>query len=283
MSFSNLEIILKELKQTDYNSYLCATFSLREDLKKIAAILLLQNELKKISDIASEDMIGMVRIAWWRENLEEIFLQNKKKNHHLLEVIYDLKNDIDYDLLKQALEGFESDFNSEKKFKNKAELETYIFKTREVFFLIILRLLNFRDQLLSKKLARNLAIISFYFDLLQKIKNEDEKVTRFFYDGFFSELGISAKFWQENNIGKKYDDNLLIIIKYVVKQMEEAFANIDKIRKLLPKNLRNLLVKKDLAEILLGKLRKKNFDIFTSDLLARSFAMKVRLLNRSFL
>ncbi|MBU6338647.1 MAG: squalene/phytoene synthase family protein [Rickettsiales bacterium] len=278
MSSSNLQIILKELKQSDYNSYLCATFSLREDLEKVAAILLLQNELKKIFDIASEDMVGMVRIAWWRENLEEIFLQNKKKNHHLLEVIYDLKNDIDYDLLKQALEGFESDFNSEKKFKNKAELEEYIFKTREIFFLIILRLLNFRDEFLGKELARNLAIISFYFDLLQKIKNEDEKVTRFFYDGFFSELKIEAKFWQENNINKKYDENLLVIVEHVVTRVEEACNSIDKIRKSLPKNLKNLITKKDLAEILLCNLRKKNFDIFTSDLLAKSFVTKIRLL-----
>ncbi|MBM5783088.1 MAG: hypothetical protein FJ368_06700, partial [Pelagibacterales bacterium] len=64
----DLELIVKELKQMNYDAYLCTTFALREDFKKIMAIFLLHEELKKVVDIAKEDMIGMIRIAWWREN-----------------------------------------------------------------------------------------------------------------------------------------------------------------------------------------------------------------------
>ncbi len=278
MSDSNLSIILKEFKEADYNSYLCTTFSLRQDLEKVTAIFLLQHELKKISNIVSEDMIGMVRIAWWKENLEDIFLQNKNKNHYLLNTIYNLRNNIDYNLLKQAFEGFESDFGVEKKIKNQSYLEEYIFRTYEVFFLIILKLLNFKDEFLTKELAKNLASISFYFDLLQKIQNEDEKVTKFFYDGFFAELEVKTEFWQKNNVEKNYDENLLIIVKYIAKQIENSCLKIDKIRKFLPNNLKNLLARKDLAEIIICDLRKKDFDIFIVDLLLKNLANKIRLL-----
>jgi hypothetical protein len=278
VSDSNLSIILKEFKEADYNSYLCTTFSLRQDLEKVTAIFLLQHELKKISNIVSEDMIGMVRIAWWKENLEDIFLQNKNKNHYLLNTIYNLRNNIDYNLLKQAFEGFESDFGVEKKIKNQSYLEEYIFRTYEVFFLIILKLLNFKDEFLTKELAKNLASISFYFDLLQKIQNEDEKVTKFFYDGFFAELEVKTEFWQKNNVEKNYDENLLIIVKYIAKQIENSCLKIDKIRKFLPNNLKNLLARKDLAEIIICDLRKKDFDIFIVDLLLKNLANKIRLL-----
>lgn len=278
MSDSNLSIILKEFKQADYNSYLCTTFSLRQDLEKVTAIFLLQNELKKISNIVSEDMIGMVRIAWWKENLEDIFLKNKKKDHYLLQKIYDLKNDIDFSLLEQSFKGFESDFEMENKIKNQSHLEEYIFRTYEVFFLIILKLLNFKDEFLTKELAKNLAVILFYFDLLQKIKNEDEKATRFFYGGFFAELGVKAEFWQKNNVEKNYDENLLVIVKYITKQIENSCLKIDKIRKFLPNNLKNLLARKDLAEIIICDLRKKNFDIFIANLVAKSFTIKIKLL-----
>jgi hypothetical protein len=139
----NLKLIIQELRVLDYNSYLCTTFCEKKDFHKISAILLLQAELKKISDITDEDMVGMIRLAWWKENLQDIFLNNKSKNHHLLDVILSFKNEIDFELFWQVFEGFEKDFSEEKKFQNKVQLENYIFKTQEVFLLIILKILNF--------------------------------------------------------------------------------------------------------------------------------------------
>lgn len=270
----NLKLIIQELRVLDYNSYLCTTFCEKKDFHKISAILLLQAELKKISDITDEDMVGMIRLAWWKENLQDIFLNNKSKNHHLLDVILSFKNEIDLELLLQAFEGFEKDFSEEKKFQNKAQLENYIFKTQEVFLLIILKILNFSDENLVKKIAKNLALISFNFELLKKIKNEDEKIVRFFYPEFFEELNIEIKSWKKNSD----EGNLLLVVKHLVSQINLAAEEIKKIEKLLPKNLKNLIVKKDLVQILLQDLRRNNYDIFASKISAKSFFVKIKFL-----
>ena len=99
MTSKNFPIIISELKSLNYDSYLCSTVALQQDFEKIATIFLLQAELKKISDIASEDMIGMIRLAWWKENLEDVFLKNSHPQHHILEAILSFKDEVDFNLL----------------------------------------------------------------------------------------------------------------------------------------------------------------------------------------
>lgn len=274
MSQKKLEIIIKELRSLDYQSYLCTTLCQKQDFGKVAAIFLLQAELRKISKVTNEDMVGMIRLAWWKENIQDIFQKNQSKNHHLLEEILSFKDEIDCGLLMKSFEGFEKDFSEEKKFQNKSELEDYIFQTHEVFLLNILKILNLKDESLAKKIAKNLALISFNFDLLKKIKIEDEKVTRFFYPDFFKELKIEMKSWQKNCD----EDNLLVIVKHLVNQINEAAQEIDGIEGELDRNLKNLTLKKDLVRIILKDVHKKNFDIFKASLSAKKFTVKMKLL-----
>lgn len=274
----NLKIITQELRGLDYNSYLCATLGEKKDFPKIAAILLLQAELKKVASITEEDMVGMIRLAWWKENLQSVFVENKCKNHHLLDVILSLKDEVDFDLLIQSFDGFEKNFSEEKRIQNKGDLETYIFQTQEVFFLMILKILNCSDENLTKILAKNLSSISFNFDLLKKIKNEDEKVTRFFYSGFFEELEIEVKSWRQNDD----EENLKLVVKYLLNQINLAAKEIEKIEKDLPKNLKNLVLRKDLIQVLVKDLAKKEFDVFAINLNAKSFSTKIKLLLKMF-
>ncbi len=277
MQDRDLENIVKDLKLLNYSAYLCATFALREDFKKIMAIFLLQEELKKVVDIATEDMIGMIRIAWWRENLED-FLHNKTKDHHLLRAITSFKNEIDFTKLDLAFDGFELDFAEDKNFLSKEELYKYVAKTYGVFFEIALNFLQINDT----KLAQNLALISFYFDLLKKIKKEDEKIVRFFYPNFFAELKIGTKFWQKNNSDKNYDANLLVIVKYFVQEIEILSQEVEIMANKLPKKAKNIILKKDLILLILQELRKNNFDIFKVSLSAEKFSIKIKLLLKFF-
>lgn len=273
-----LELTIKELKLLNYNAYLAATFALKQDFAKIVAIFLLQSELKKIIDIANDNMIGLIRIAWWKENLEDIFLHNKTKNHHLLKLIASFKEQINFQKLKVALEAFELDFAEEKLFKSKADLNNYIAKTYGIFFEIIAEILQINDC----KIAKNLAQISFYCDFLQKIKQEDEKIVRFFYPNFFSELKIDAAFWQKNNSAKNYDENLVVIVKYIVDEIEILAQELAILEKNMPKKAKNIMLQKELILLILQNLKKNNFDIFAADLNAKTFLMKVKFFWRCF-
>lgn len=282
MPSKNFPIIISELKSLNYDSYLCSTVALQQDFEKIATIFLLQAELKKISDIASENMIGMIRLAWWKENLEDVFLKNSHPQHHILEAILSFKDEVDFNLLSQSFQGFEKDFLEEKKFQKKSDLEDYIFKTYEVFFLIILKILKFPDEILAGKIAKNLSVISFYFDLLKKIKSEDEKTSRFFYEGFFEELKIEIKDWQKSAKENNHEGNLLVIVKHFSKLINEAAFELKKIEKSLPQNSKNLLLKKDLTSIFLKDLRKNNFDLFQTNFSAKKLSVKLKFLGIIF-
>ncbi|MBM5782223.1 MAG: hypothetical protein FJ368_02240 [Pelagibacterales bacterium] len=238
------------------------------------AIFLLHEELKKVVDIAKEDMIGMIRIAWWRENLEDIFLHNKNKDHYLLRAISVFKSEVDFTKLELAFEGFNLDFSENKSFSNKEELYNYVVKTYGSFFEIIFDILQIKEA----KIARNLALISFYFDLLKKIKKEDEKVVRFFYPNFFSELKIDAQFWQKNNSEKNYDKNLSEIVKYIVQEIEVLAQEIKIFEKELGKRERIIMMQKELILLIIQNLKKNNFDIFSVDLGAKKLLMKLKFL-----
>lgn len=272
MSYKNLDLITKELRLLDYNAYLCATLCHKDDFYKVASILLLQAELTKIADITQEEMVGMIRLAWWKENLQDIFEKNKSAKHHLLEALLKFKDVIDYHLLMQVFEGFEKDFIEEATLYTKAQLEDYIFKTREIFMQIILKIVKHEDA----SLAKNIADISFYFDVLKRIQQEDEKVTKFFYSDFFEELGISAQSWKKN----EDEDNLRMIVQHLVEKINSAAKTIETKQNSLNKNLKHIILRKDLVQLLLQDLPKKNFDIFAVNLSANRFVIKMRFLRK---
>ena len=264
----HLSTLIKELRALDYNSYLCATLAYKDDFAKIAAIALLHAELKKITTISEEEMVAMVRLAWWQENLEEIFVKNQSKNHHLLETILQHRDAINYDLLQEALSDHIWVRSDQIWVKNKEELQQYIYQAYEIFFLVMLDIVACKE----KKLAQYLAQISFYYDVLKMIKKEEEVVVRFFYPAFFNELGLAVTSWQKNDD----DENLCEIVKYIAAQIQK---NCDAIKSLtLDKRSKNLVLRSRIIEPILKNLEKNNFDIFTTNLVDKSLVAKLRLL-----
>lgn len=264
---SNIQTLIKELRALDYNSYLCTTLSYKKDFAKIAAISLLHVELKKITTISEEEMVAMIRLTWWQENLEEIFVKSQSKKHHLLETILEYKADINYDLLKEALSDQIWVRGDHKGIKNKEDLQQYIYQAYEIFFLLMLDIVECEE----KSLAKNLAQISFYYDLLKMIKNEDEEVVGFFYPAFFNELGIEVKSWQKNDD----DENLCEIVKYIVGQIKKNCDEIKFVK--INKRSKNLVLRAKIIMSVVQRIEKNKFDIFKTNLVVISFMTKLRL------
>ena len=80
----------------------------------------------------------------------------------------------------------------------------------------------------------------------------------------------------------RYILTLIIVVKYLVNQINLAAKEIEKIEKLLPKNHKNLVLRKDLIQILVKDLAKKEFDVFAIHLNAKSFSTKIKLLLKMF-
>jgi hypothetical protein len=81
-------------------------------------------------------MVGLVRLKWWKESLDDIFIKNKDSKNYLLAMIFKYKDQINYQSLSQSIKAFEKDFSEDNKFKTIEELEDYIYSTEGIFYLL---------------------------------------------------------------------------------------------------------------------------------------------------
>lgn len=277
---SDLSVIFSELRELDYDAYLTAIFAPKKYCVAVSSIFLLQNQLKKIHELTNEDMVGLVRITWWREEITKIFSNENQQNHHLLNQIKNLNSKIDFWLLEQCFQGFEKDFSEEKNFRNLQELEDYIFQTGEIFYLTIMQLIAPKiAKDLQKKIAKNLALTDFYINLLREIKADDEKVLRFFASGLFSDLRFNLKAWKNN----EDQENLKLIVKniYLKAKLLSDETNSYFKQKTEAGEIKFLARKNKIAAIYLQNLHRAEFDIAKADLVMKRMDI-LRLLRTTY-
>ncbi len=274
----NLSIAIKELRNIDYDSYLSAIFTLRKNFEKIITVFSLQNQLKRIYYVVSDDMVGLVRLKWWQESLDDIFLQKKDNKNYLLSLIFKYQDQIDYQTLSQSIKAFEKDFGDDKKFKNIEELQQYIFLTEGNFYLLAMKIVDDDDKDLFEESAKYLGEIFFYYDLLKRIKSENGSILRFFCSDFFNTVNNTPKSWSQN----PHEENLRVMINYIYFQILSAIRKLELIEKELPKSCYYLLLKKDLVKMNLANLRKHNFDVFKTNFSSKKFTTKMKFLFKVF-
>jgi len=65
----------------DHDRYLCTLFAPAPVREAWFALFAFNHELATIAEIASEEMIGFMRFAWWREVLDEIYNGSAVRRH----------------------------------------------------------------------------------------------------------------------------------------------------------------------------------------------------------
>jgi NADH dehydrogenase [ubiquinone] 1 alpha subcomplex assembly factor 6 len=275
----NLSIAIKELRNIDYDSYLSAIFTLKKNFEKIITISLLQNQLKRIYYVVNDDMVGLVRLNWWRESLDDIFIKAKDSKNYLLALIFKYRDHINYQTISQSIKAFEKDFSDDKKFKTIEELENYILLTEGNFYLLQMEIVDSDNKDLFKKSAKYLGEIFFYYDLLKRIKSENGSILRFFCSDFFNTINNTPKSWSQN----PHEENLKVMINYVYFHILSAIEQLELLEKELPKSCYYLVLKKDLVKINLTNLKNNNFDVFKTNFSSREFITKIKFLFKVFI
>ncbi|MBI2254158.1 MAG: squalene/phytoene synthase family protein [Proteobacteria bacterium] len=116
---------LEELRRTDRDRFLCAVaapVALRADL---VTLYTFNAEIAGIADKVSEQMLGLIRLQWWRDALDEI-RAGKGHRHHLVQALADLitRRHLDAALLRSLVDARERDVAGETP-ADHAELEAY--------------------------------------------------------------------------------------------------------------------------------------------------------------
>ena len=68
---SPIEYCANQLRTHDYQAYLCSLFVPSQDRHRIWALGALNVELAQVRDVVSDTQIGKIRLAWWRDTIEQ--------------------------------------------------------------------------------------------------------------------------------------------------------------------------------------------------------------------
>ncbi len=80
-----IEYCRKLVKEQDYDRYLVSLCAPRQKQSHIWAVLAFNCEISKIPEIVSDSNLGLIRLQWWREEIEKLYAsQETKPSHQIL-------------------------------------------------------------------------------------------------------------------------------------------------------------------------------------------------------
>ena len=114
----------------DRDRYMCALLAPQDKRAGIMALLALNIELSRIGELTSEEMIGLIRIAWWREAVQEIYDGKPVRQHAVVLALAEAikAHSLPQIDLQTLIDARESDLGKTP-FATLEDLETYAART----------------------------------------------------------------------------------------------------------------------------------------------------------
>lgn len=120
------------MRENDYWRYATALFAPQEKQNGMMALYAYNQELARIRDVTSEEMVGEIRLQWWREAVDELFDKEKKpRKHEVVTSLDSLKlpeNDVKKEQMLAMIEGRSKEIEFEQP-ESLSELEKHISQT----------------------------------------------------------------------------------------------------------------------------------------------------------
>ncbi len=76
-----------QLRSHDYQAYLCSLFIPTSDRHRVWALGALNVELAQVQDLVSDTNIGRIRLAWWRNAIEETWANGAPGAHPVVQAL----------------------------------------------------------------------------------------------------------------------------------------------------------------------------------------------------
>lgn len=137
----------EQAMQHDRERFLSAMLAPQDCRRALVALIAWNLEIAKVGEIASDDMIGLIRYQWWRDALEEIYGGKSVRQHavvlELAEAIavFELPKSLFLDIIAAR----EADLDAAP-FVSLEALDTYAVQTGGVFLKLWLLVLGVKDK-----------------------------------------------------------------------------------------------------------------------------------------
>lgn len=110
---ANLSAAAQIVRKTDFDRYIATLFAPPKLRERLFCIYALNAEVAKLPWSMSEPTLGLIRLAWWREALDEI-LENRPRKHELVAALYaeHMHTPLPIKSLQEMLDGYEADIEN---------------------------------------------------------------------------------------------------------------------------------------------------------------------------
>jgi len=108
--------LIKYLRDHDYNGYLLLAFVPKNKRADVAVILAFDYQISAIKSVTSEVMTALIRLAWWRESIEEIYAGKTVREQPVLLAMAEVvrKYNIPHEYFERYFNAKESLFECEE-------------------------------------------------------------------------------------------------------------------------------------------------------------------------
>jgi len=95
---NNFSYCMQVVKEHDPDRFLLSHFAPAEHRGALWALFAFNHEIAKTREVVSETQLGLIRLQWWREAIEEIYADGDVREHKVVEALaeviqaYDLNN-----------------------------------------------------------------------------------------------------------------------------------------------------------------------------------------------
>jgi phytoene synthase len=106
---------LAQVRQGDRDRYLALLFSSAKERSGLAAVAAFNLELSRAASEISESMLGLVRLQWWREAVEEIGAGGTTRRHPIVDALADAtrRHGLSIDRMLAMITGKEEELESD--------------------------------------------------------------------------------------------------------------------------------------------------------------------------
>ncbi|PPR64721.1 MAG: hypothetical protein CFH10_00165, partial [Alphaproteobacteria bacterium MarineAlpha4_Bin2] len=86
---AKLSYCAEEVRRADPDRFLVGLFAPREQREDIFSLYAFNLEIAKTREMVSENMLGAIRLQWWREAIEAIYAEDNLRKHAIVEALSD--------------------------------------------------------------------------------------------------------------------------------------------------------------------------------------------------
>ena len=272
---SNLSYCANQVRLFDRERFLCALFMPESKREMLFTLYAFHIEISRIQTIVTEPMAGLLRLQWWRDNIEQIY-NGAIPNHPVCEPLAVLINEksLPKGYFDNILNARALDFETEP-FATIEHLSSYA----ENIYSSILHLCAKTyavEQQLEKIPVKALSTAFACMELLRLYQKRPNQCI------FPTNMVVKSKLTVDDTINIEDGEIIKPLVKQYVLLMEDFVASVKNSSTMIPAEIFPLFLPLVFIEKHIRILKKYDYNIFNSNFQERRLRSFLQLLKSGF-